>query len=77
MTALQMIKIWHHDDSAAFINESYRFTTEGLIKYWMSVDSTIRYWFTAIGNKQLMKKNQKFRSSKFTWKKKMIIMICR
>ena len=66
MTALQMIKIWHHDDSAAFINELYRFTTEGLIKYWMSVDSAIRYWFTAIGNKQLMKKNQKFRSSKFT-----------
>ena len=52
MTTLEMIKVWDHNDSNLFISESYRFTAEGLKKYWMSADSAIRYWVTALSNKK-------------------------
>ena len=51
MSCLKMLKIWDHDNSNLFIYESYRFTSEGLVKYWLSIDSAIWYWVTAIANK--------------------------
>ena len=48
MSVLRMVKVWEEDNPNLFNNHSYRFTSEGLAKYWLSVDSTIRYWNTAI-----------------------------
>ena len=52
-SVLKLLKIWSHDDSNAFLKEPYRFTSEGLDKYWAAVDSAICYWNTAIHPKLL------------------------
>ena len=44
MTLLKMVKVWSHEDSTLFLHDAYRFTSAGLTKYWMSIDSAIRYW---------------------------------
>ena len=48
MSVLKMIKIWDPEDSNLFIYDSYRFTTQGLCKYWMAIDSAIRFWNVVI-----------------------------
>ena len=48
MTCLRMKKIWDPEDSNSFIADSNRFTSEGFAKYWLSIDSAIRYWNVAI-----------------------------
>ena len=48
MSCLKMVKIWDSDDSNAFVYNSNRFTSEGLDKYWLSIDSAIRHWNVAI-----------------------------
>ena len=48
MVALNMIKFWDSTDSKNFIYEANRFTAEGFIRYWLSIDVAIRYWNTAI-----------------------------
>ena len=72
MSVLRMIKIWDHDDSNAFVKESYRFTSEGLAKYWLSIDSAIRYWNVAVFSKFGVKQNVKTQvpsKNKYKWKK--------
>ena len=51
MSCLPMLKIWDPEDQNAFRYESYRFTSEGLRKYWLSIDSAIKFWCTAISTK--------------------------
>ena len=51
MAALQMLKIWDHEDGSNFMRENYRFTTQGLTNYWLSIDSAIRFWCVAISRK--------------------------
>ena len=48
MSSLHMIKIWDHDDHNAFVYEANRFTTDGLFKYWASIDSAVRFWNVAV-----------------------------
>ena len=48
MSILQMIKFWEHTDSNLFVFDNYRFTSEGLKKYWLSIDSAVRFWDVAI-----------------------------
>ena len=43
MSCLKMIKFWNFDDSRAYLRDAARFTSEGLNRYWESVDSAIRY----------------------------------
>ena len=71
-SVLRMVKVWEHDDANAFLYENYRFTTQGLTKYWLSIDSAIRYWDVAVFPKlgihlQKAKGNQK--GNKYKWKK--------
>ena len=42
-SVLKVIKYWDHNDSNAFIYDSYRFKAEGLKKYWLGVDAAIRF----------------------------------
>ena len=74
MTVLKMVKHWSHEDDKLFNKDAYRFTSEGLTKYWLSVDSAIRFWFVAIQPKlgKAKKKSQKGRipnrnSNQFKW----------
>ena len=48
MSVLTMKKFWDHEDGNAFIYESYRFTHEGLMRYWQSIDSAVRFWTVAL-----------------------------
>ena len=70
MSCLQMVKIWDHEDSSLFIYDLYRFTTERIKKYWLSVDSAIRYWVTAIAPKigKTFPKQKAFRNH-FKWRR--------
>ena len=71
-SVLKMLKVWNHDDSCNFVYDSYRFTTQGLVNYWMSIDSAIRYWDVAIYPKlgiSTPKNKQKFKPNKYKWKK--------
>ena len=51
MSVLKMIKHWSHEEGNFFIQDSYRFTTEGLMAYWQAVDSAIRFWNIALAKK--------------------------
>ena len=53
-TVLRLVKFWDGDNTNLFLQDQYRFTTEGLSKYWLSVDAAIRFWCIA-----LFKKNEK------------------
>ena len=44
MSSLKMLKHWDHDDGGAFLKDRNRFTSDGLDRYWDSIDSAIRYW---------------------------------
>ena len=48
---LRMVKFWDMNNSNLFLEDAYRFTVEGLNKYWMSVDASIRFWALAISKK--------------------------
>ena len=80
MTLLKMVKFWEHEDKAAFLKEAYRFTSDGLDKYWLSIDSAIRYWDQIIapkiddrrkpfsGKVQFDNNRNNFRQDKFHWR---------
>ena len=76
MSALHMVKIWEEDNSNLYLTNCHRFTSEGLIKYWLSIDSAIRYWNVAIYPKlgKIKLKSSRRRSFKctdrFHWHKK-------
>ena len=42
MSMLQMIKFWDHNNSNLFMDEQYRYTSEGLTMYWHSVDAAVQ-----------------------------------
>ena len=77
MSVLKMLKVWDENDSNLFVPDAYRFTTDGLCKYWMAVDSAIRYWNVALFPK--LQQNRKNRSgtskkgvkpnSRYSWRK--------
>ena len=76
MSCLRMLKIWEHDDANSFVHDSYRFTSEGLARYWLSIDSAIRFWNVAIApklgvvkQKQKAKVPGKFKKDRFRWRK--------
>ena len=48
MSFLRLIKIWDPQERNNFLQEPYRFTSEGLTRYWLAIDSAIRYWNTTI-----------------------------
>ena len=41
MSALKMLKIWDPEDGTSFLAEQYRYTPEGLTKYWLSIDMAV------------------------------------
>ena len=51
MSVLKMLKVWNHNDPNIFMERNYRYTKEGLIRYWMSVDAAIRFWDVALSKK--------------------------
>ena len=75
MSTLQMIKIWEPNDNSSYLADANRFTSQGLVKYWASVDSAIRYWNVAIQPKVLFhqKRHNNLRAeksfSRFHWHK--------
>ena len=46
-----MIKVWNPDDTSLFSARTYRFTEEGLRKYWLSIDAAIKFWDTILCDK--------------------------
>ena len=56
MSMLKLVKHWNHDDGNLFLQEQYRYTAEGLTKYWLSVDASIKFWDVAISKKFEKKK---------------------
>ena len=46
-------KIWDPDSMSLFLKEYFRFTTEGLTRYWAAVDCTLRYAETILWKKQI------------------------
>ena len=48
MSFLKLVKIWDPEDSNLYLREQGRFTPVGLGRYWLAVDSAIRYWCMAI-----------------------------
>ena len=72
MVALKMVKVWDPEDSNSYIYESDRFTSEGLMKYWLSVDSALHYWNVAIFPKIGKPKQPKHKNMDcFHWKRTM------
>ena len=51
MTMLKLVKFWDSENSNLFLQEQYRYTSEGLTMYWRSVDATIRFWNIALSKK--------------------------
>ena len=51
MTVLKMVKFWDSDNEQLFHRSSYRFSSEGLKNYWLSIDSAIRFWYVALSRK--------------------------
>ena len=51
MTSLKLIKFWDPEDGNLFLKNEYRFTNEGLNRYWEAVDSAVHYW-SIIGHKK-------------------------
>ena len=41
MTCLKLIKFWDPEDGNLFLKDSYRFTSEGLNRYWQAIDSAV------------------------------------
>ena len=74
MSALRMVKVWEHDNPNLFNYHSCRFTAEGLATYWLSVESAIRYWNTAIypklGKLHNTSSLKRKHNDKFHWHKK-------
>ena len=69
---LKMIKIWDPQDDNSFLYDAYRFPSDGLVKYWSSIDSAIRFWSVAIEYKVQNKKTKikrNHRQDKFHWSK--------
>ena len=48
---LKLVKFWDHTDGNLFLQNQYRYTVDGLTKYWMSVDASIRFWVMALAKK--------------------------
>ena len=74
MTLLKLVKHWNSEDEAIFVKKTYKFTTEGLLRYWMSVDSAIRFWNIALSKKldKMRKKNDHNgppNRDRYRWKK--------
>ena len=51
MTMLRMIKFWNFDDGNLVLEHNETLTSEGMWKYWLSVDSAIRFWCVALSKK--------------------------
>ena len=70
MSVLKLIKIWDPEDSSSYIYENDRFTSDGLVRYWLSVDSAIRYWNVAIFSKLGRKNEKKSYKDVYHWQRK-------
>ena len=80
MSSLRIIKSWNPEDSNLFVYDSYRFTSQGLAKYWSGVDVAIRFWnvasFPKIGHKNKREdparsaRKQRPNLNQYTWRKK-------
>ena len=51
MSILKMVKFWDHNNTNLFLDESYRYSSEGLKMYWRSVDAAVHFWNVAISKK--------------------------
>ena len=71
VSMLKLIKCWSYDDHNAFLYDSYRFTLEGLKKYWSGVDAAIRFCNVVLFQKLITpKKQSKQNKSRFRWQRK-------
>ena len=70
-TTLPMKKVWDPEDGNSYADDAQRFTSNGLTKYWMAIDCTLKYmdticWKKLIGPDSMKKK--RFDKDKFTWR---------
>ena len=68
MSALHMLKVWDHEDGNAVLFDSTRYTAQGLINYWMSVDSAFRFWDVAIFPKSSNQSRKRRSKDQYKWK---------
>ena len=56
---LQLKKVWDPHSLNLFLKEEKRFTSDGLIDYWLAVDKTVKYANTILFKKIEKKKEKK------------------
>ena len=79
--SLKLKRIWDPQSTDLFLQDVQRYTSKGLMTYWMAVDRTIKFWDTALspvnkmqtatkhpGQKQHTKKRG--HADKFYWQRK-------
>ena len=44
MSVMKMVKNFQYHDTFLFLKDANRFTVDGLLKYWSSVDSAVEHW---------------------------------
>ena len=52
MVMMRPVKECNFNDTNLFIGEAHRFTSEGLARYWSSIDSAIEHWVTFLAAKR-------------------------
>ena len=74
MSIMRMVIEFNYGDSSSFIKEANRFSSDGLLRYWTSVDSAIEHWFTHLAPGRGSRAEQRKandRMQNFVWKVKM------
>ena len=66
MNTLQLRKIWDYDNSDLFLKEQRRFTMEGYITLWKSLDGVIKLWDNFLSKKKSVRAITESKSAKDT-----------
>ena len=75
--SLQLKHIWDPQNREIYLDHACRFSSKGLMTYWMAVDHTIQFWETALSPVHKKKQSKstffpgrgKQRTNKFSWRK--------
>ena len=56
---LQLKKVWDYDDTSLYNRDDKKYTSKGLIDYWLSVDKAVKYCDTILMKKEAKRKFKK------------------
>ena len=71
MRIMRMKKIWDPEDKHLFVNSSLIFTTEGIFRYWGSVDNALQFNDMMRNNAKGAKETTKWKGqqNKYKWRR--------